>query len=142
MSCNLLGKSTPLASRLHHFSALSRHHNPAAMLVLLLWWLAPLCGAQYQVYRQDPFALLSATLQTYQRAACDGQAFSMECPPGTKIAIQLVQYGRSAPSSQVRVVYHYFGPFSSFEGFRPDLGVCALPWEVRSIFLEYCFCYI
>ena len=102
----------------------------------------PQTSGQYQVYRQDPFALLSATLQviipsfytitpilhcfvyiplkpfirciayfsrisfigtlqTYQKAACDGQAINLECPSGTKIAIQLVQYGRSLPSSQV-----------------------------------------
>ncbi len=56
---------------------------------------------QYKVQRQDPFALLSATLQTYQEAACDSQALSLVCPAGTKISIQLVQYGRAAPSHQV-----------------------------------------
>ena len=38
---------------------------------------------------------LSTFKQTYQRAACDGQTINLDCPPGTKIAIQLVQYGRS-----------------------------------------------
>ena len=106
----------------------------------LLSCLLPPTSGQYQVYRQDPFAMLSATLQvitfpftrlyaiylpfciiymllyllysyngisfyrvsflltfkqTYQRAACDGQTINLDCPPGTKIAIQLVQYGRS-----------------------------------------------
>ena len=61
-----------------------------------------LVSGQYSVKRSDPFALLSATLQTYQEAACDNQVLSMECPRGTKISIELVQYGRSAPSDQVR----------------------------------------
>ena len=67
--------------------------------VLMPPWLGQ---CQYKVYRQDPFALLSGTLQTYQEASCDNEALSLECPSGTKISIQLVQYGRSAPSSQVR----------------------------------------
>jgi hypothetical protein len=71
----------------------------AALLLLLL--LMDPAAAQYSVHRADPFALLSATLQTYQEASCDGQTLSLECPVGTKIAIQFVQYGRSAPSSQV-----------------------------------------
>jgi len=57
---------------------------------------------QYNVHRQDPFRQLSATLQTYQRASCDGEAVNLECPTGTKISIQLVQYGRSKPSKEVR----------------------------------------
>ena len=57
---------------------------------------------QYNVYRQDPFAVLSRTLLTYQQAACDGTVLNLVCPPGTKISIQLVQYGRTAPSTEVR----------------------------------------
>jgi hypothetical protein len=44
-------------------------------------------------------------IQTYQKAACDGQTINLDCPSGTKIAIQLVQYGRSAPSSEVLLIY-------------------------------------
>ena len=78
----------------------------------------------YNVVRKDPFASLSETLVTRQRAACDGESASanqrpvfapdsqsqlcisgdilvLECPARTKISIQLVIYGRSAPSSQV-----------------------------------------
>ncbi len=69
---------------------------------LLLAIAASWANAQYNVRREDPFAALSATLQTYQEAACDGQTLSLECPEGTKIAIQFVQYGRAAPSEQVR----------------------------------------
>ena len=121
----------------------------------------PPTSGQYQVYRQDPFAMLSGTLQviiaflfysrflhlpfipsffhllisfqilfysfngnifskvfisclfywyfiqTYQKAACDGQAINLDCPSGTKIAIQLVQYGRSAPSSEVNTIVRH-----------------------------------
>ena len=77
---------------------------------LLICWTTFLwsCGiqvgySQYNVYRQDPFAILSRTLLTYQQAACDGQVLNLVCPTSTKISIQLVQYGRTAPSSQVRL---------------------------------------
>ena len=76
---------------------------------LLICWTTFLwsCGiqvgySQYNVYRQDPFAILSRTLLTYQQAACDGQVLNLVCPTSTKISIQLVQYGRTAPSSQVK----------------------------------------
>ncbi len=61
----------------------------------------PASVAQYSVRRQDPFAALSATLRTRQQAACDGQELTLECPQGTKISIQLVEYGRKATSEQV-----------------------------------------
>jgi len=57
--------------------------------------------SSYNVVRKDPFASLSETLVTRQRAACDGDILVLECPARTKISIQLVIYGRSAPSSQV-----------------------------------------
>ena len=72
------------------------------LLQLLLLLLSSAALGQYNVRRQDPFALLSATLRTYQKAACDNQELGLECPSGTKISIQLVEYGRSAPSNQVR----------------------------------------
>ena len=93
--------------------------------VLMPPWLGQ---CQYKVYRQDPFALLSGTLQTYQEASCDNEALSLECPPGTKISIQLVQYGRSAPSAQVRkelgrrkayYLVHPFVPLKKKLIFRP-----------------------
>lgn len=55
----------------------------------------------YNVVRKDPFASLSETLVTRQRAACDGDILVLDCPARTKVSIQLVLYGRSAPSSQV-----------------------------------------
>ena len=55
----------------------------------------------YNVIRKDPFASLSETLVTYQNASCDGDILHMECPPGTKISIQLVLYGRKARSDEI-----------------------------------------
>ena len=73
-----------------------------SLLGLTSFCLLNLASSQYNIYRQDPFALLSRTLLTYQKAACDGQVLDLVCPSGTKISIQLVQYGRTAPSSQVK----------------------------------------
>lgn len=42
-------------------------------------------------------ALLSGTLRTIQRAACDGETLTLRCPLGTAVSIQLAQYGRPAP---------------------------------------------
>ena len=42
-------------------------------------------------------ALLSGTLRTIQRAACDGETLTLRCPMGTAVSIQLAQYGRPAP---------------------------------------------
>ena len=82
-------------------------HNIMLFLLGLTFWLH-FASCQYNVYRQDPFAILSRTLLTYQQAACDGQVLDLVCPSGTKISIQLVQYGRTAPSSQVRrKIYQY-----------------------------------
>ena len=58
-------------------------------------------GSGYNVIRKDPFASLSETLVTHQTASCDGDVLHMECPPATKISIQLVLYGRQAPSDKV-----------------------------------------
>ena len=152
-----------------------------AVLLLLLPLIACPASAQYNVERSDPFAMLSATLQTYQgshslsrfarflnqlshylsvvtimtkvegririafskmqdefvesrnviesrcvqEASCDGQTLSLECPIGTKIAIHFVQYGRAAPSSQVRTRY----------GKRPEGGhVSSSSSNSRNIF--------
>ena len=46
--------------------------------------------SQYQLVREDPFATLSATLQTRQAAACDGEVLSLDCPHGTKVPFKNV----------------------------------------------------
>ncbi|ODM88903.1 Protein eva-1 C [Orchesella cincta] len=46
-------------------------------------------------------ALLSGTLRTYQKAACDEEWVSIRCPAGTTISIQLAQYGKTAPAASL-----------------------------------------
>ncbi|XP_046671379.1 protein eva-1-like [Homalodisca vitripennis] len=41
-------------------------------------------------------ALLSGTLRTFQRAACDDQVIILKCPDSTSISVQVAQYGKSA----------------------------------------------
>ncbi|CAG7716268.1 unnamed protein product [Allacma fusca] len=45
---------------------------------------------------QNPVALLSGTLRTYQKASCDESWMSLRCPTGTTISVQLAQYGKSS----------------------------------------------
>ncbi len=98
-----------LASKIFQLSCLVKNNlkMPPSRIVdclqILLWLLAAadLCTSQYSIQRQDPFALLFGTLQTYQRAACDGEELNLDCPANTTISIQFVQYGRTRPSSQV-----------------------------------------
>ncbi|XP_054270538.1 protein eva-1 isoform X2 [Macrosteles quadrilineatus] len=44
----------------------------------------------------DNLALLSGTLRTFQRAACDDQVVVLKCPDSTSISVQVAQYGKSA----------------------------------------------
>lgn len=53
------------------------------------------------VFREDPLALLSGTLRTYQKAGCDNEVVTLKCPHGTSISIQVAQYGNNAPSKAV-----------------------------------------
>ncbi|KAG8291488.1 hypothetical protein J6590_058978 [Homalodisca vitripennis] len=44
--------------------------------------------------------LLSGTLKTFQKAACDDQQVSLRCPAGTCISVLIAQYGNSAKDLQ------------------------------------------
>ncbi|XP_017054453.1 LOW QUALITY PROTEIN: uncharacterized protein LOC108096980 [Drosophila ficusphila] len=46
------------------------------------------------IFRIDPLALLSATLRTYQKAACDSDQVVIACPRGTSISIEFAQYNK------------------------------------------------
>nr|XP_033341158.1 protein eva-1 homolog C-like isoform X4 [Megalopta genalis] len=50
----------------------------------------------------DHLALLSGTLKTYQRAACDEELMTLKCPPGTTITVALAQYGRAGANGTGR----------------------------------------
>ena len=97
--------------------------------LLLLQLLLVARSAQYNLVRRDPFATLGEPLHTRQRAACDGDNLTLECPAGTKVSIQLVRYGREAPSHQV------CPPTSSSP--RPYTGreglSCTIPEAVRTV---------
>ncbi|KAL5273564.1 hypothetical protein ACFFRR_000358 [Megaselia abdita] len=51
-------------------------------------------GSTEIVLRVDPLALLSQTLRTYQRAACDTDQVALSCPRGTSISIEFAQYNK------------------------------------------------
>ncbi|XP_024940394.1 protein eva-1 homolog C isoform X9 [Cephus cinctus] len=44
-------------------------------------------------------ALLSGTLKTYQRAACDEETMTLKCPLGTTISVTVARYGRADAAS-------------------------------------------
>ncbi|XP_029044938.1 protein eva-1 homolog C isoform X7 [Osmia bicornis bicornis] len=52
--------------------------------------------------RADYLTLLSGTLKTYQRAACDEELMMLKCPPGTMISVALAQYGRAGANGTGR----------------------------------------
>ena len=60
-------------------------------LIPLLLLLQPVlrAGWQYQLVREDPFAQLSSTLQTWQSAACDGEFTHLRCPEGSKVILTI-----------------------------------------------------
>ena len=60
-------------------------------LIPLLLLLQPVLRAdgQYQLVREDPFAQLSSTLQTWQSAACDGEFTHLRCPEGAKVILTI-----------------------------------------------------
>ncbi|XP_041675279.1 uncharacterized protein LOC108111611 [Drosophila eugracilis] len=62
--------------------------------VVLLGWV--LIWAQFLscVFCGEKLALLSATLRTYQKAACDSDQVTIACPRGTSISIEFAQYNK------------------------------------------------
>ncbi|XP_017856149.1 PREDICTED: uncharacterized protein LOC108608994 isoform X2 [Drosophila arizonae] len=64
---------------------------------LMLSFLCALSAASAEgeiIFRIDPLALLSATLRTYQKAACDTDQVVIACPRGTSISIEFAQYNK------------------------------------------------
>ncbi|XP_012215153.1 protein eva-1 homolog C isoform X3 [Linepithema humile] len=71
-------------------SAAVRKGMVMMVLVVSLLLLRP-----YLAAGSDNLALLSGTLKTYQRAACDEETMTLKCPPGTTISVEHAQYGRA-----------------------------------------------
>ncbi|CAG5031976.1 unnamed protein product [Parnassius apollo] len=65
-------------------------HAPVFLLILLIL-------PRPSQTNPDNLALLTGTLKTMQRAACDDETVSLACPRGTSISIQVAQYGKAAP---------------------------------------------
>lgn len=63
------------------------------MICVILWFLFVRRVAWIFVFNW--VALLSGTLKTYQRAACDEETMTLKCPPGTTILVEHAQYGRT-----------------------------------------------
>ncbi|XP_014098754.2 uncharacterized protein [Bactrocera oleae] len=67
--------------------------NYSKAIILVLLSLCVINAAQADIIlRVDPLALLSATLRTYQKAACDSDQVIIACPRGTSISIEFAQY--------------------------------------------------
>lgn len=51
-------------------------------------------------------ALLSATLRTYQKAACDSDQVIIACPRGTSISIEFAQYNNFENKGRCRTIFN------------------------------------
>lgn len=50
-------------------------------------------------------ALLSGTLKTYHKTACDFDKIQLSCPRGTSITIEIAQYKKPSPGKINFVVF-------------------------------------
>ncbi|XP_014488706.1 PREDICTED: protein eva-1 homolog C [Dinoponera quadriceps] len=64
-------------------------------IVMIVLAVSLLLLRAHRAAGSDNLALLSGTLKTYQRAACDEETMTLKCPPGTTISIEHAQYGRA-----------------------------------------------
>ncbi|XP_011350322.1 protein eva-1 isoform X2 [Ooceraea biroi] len=71
-------------------SAAVRRRVTMIVLAVSLLLLRP-----HRAAASDNLALLSGTLKTFQRAACDEETMTLKCPPGTTISVEHAQYGRT-----------------------------------------------
>ncbi|XP_030573908.1 uncharacterized protein LOC115772088 isoform X2 [Drosophila novamexicana] len=79
------------------FSSARRIMDYTQAKCLMLSFLCALSAARAEgeiIFRIDPLALLSATLRTYQKAACDTDQVVIACPRGTSISIEFAQYNK------------------------------------------------
>ncbi|XP_037813167.1 uncharacterized protein LOC119604549 isoform X2 [Lucilia sericata] len=65
---------------------LSVEYGCLLVLIFAQFWVHVFCG--------EKLALLSATLRTYQKAACDTDQVVITCPRGTSISIEFAQYNK------------------------------------------------
>ncbi|XP_041978614.1 protein eva-1 homolog C-like [Aricia agestis] len=63
--------------------------SPACLLFAVLAFSSTTCSSS------DSLALLTGTLKTMRRAACDDELVSLSCPRGTTVNIQVAEYGKA-----------------------------------------------
>ncbi|XP_043279393.1 protein eva-1 homolog C isoform X3 [Venturia canescens] len=68
----------------------------SAIFVILFLLFTP------RTSRADNLEILSGTLKTYQRAACDEETLSLKCPPGTTISVAVARYGKASEAAPGR----------------------------------------
>ncbi|KAF7272207.1 hypothetical protein GWI33_014991 [Rhynchophorus ferrugineus] len=83
--------------------------------------------------RLDIFALLSATLRTYQTAGCDNDIVTLKCPAGTSISVQIAQYGKSSSHGLCASEQMSTGLVLN----APETTVCLLPNTIQTV-VEAC----
>ncbi|XP_048512336.1 protein eva-1 homolog C-like isoform X5 [Athalia rosae] len=86
----------------------------------------------------DNLALLSGTLKTYQRAACDEETMTLRCPPGTTISVTLAQYGRAGVASISKCSTPSPPPTIDKEPVRTCLWPRALEYSLLQTVVEAC----
>lgn len=82
------------ASRPRPFGLLSASSAVNREILVLLGSLCVLVGLAAS---SSHLPLLSGTLKTFQKFACDGQTLHLRCFRNTSISISVAQYGRSVP---------------------------------------------
>ncbi|KMY87000.1 uncharacterized protein LOC6740373 isoform X1 [Drosophila simulans] len=68
--------------------------QPLRHRVVLIGWALIWTMSLNSVFCGEKLALLSATLRTYQKAACDSDQVVIACPRGTSISIEFAQYNK------------------------------------------------
>ncbi|XP_053990952.1 uncharacterized protein LOC128891098 isoform X2 [Hylaeus anthracinus] len=103
------------------------------MLTIVLLFLLgqPAAGDNY-------LALLSGTLKTYQRAACDEELMTLKCPIGTTISVALAQYGSAGANGTGGCTSYY--PLRLAEDKLNDVCVWpqALQYSLLQTVVEVC----
>ncbi|XP_032596146.1 uncharacterized protein LOC6567207 isoform X1 [Drosophila grimshawi] len=90
-------KARPAGGSIWSICSTHRIMDKTRTKCLMLSFLCALSAASAEgeiIFRIDPLALLSATLRTYQKAACDTDQVVIACPRGTSISIEFAQYNK------------------------------------------------
>ncbi|XP_044590796.1 protein eva-1 isoform X1 [Cotesia glomerata] len=93
-------------------------------------------GLQLAAASADNLGLLSGTLKTYQRAACDEETMSLRCPPGTTISITFARYGRVNDATE-KCISNKLHPSSASSSSSTSVNeTCLLTHELQYSLLQ------